>query len=71
MYYTCTNFKGFVLQSGTSAVVCAESKERAALALEVELEKLGLAQKIHPDNMIPLHDNEEEEKVEILFDGEL
>ena len=71
MYYTCTNFKGFVLQSGTSAVVCAESKERAAIALEVELEKLGLPQKIHPDNMIPLHDNEEEEKVEILFDGEL
>lgn len=71
MYYTCTNFKGFILQFGTSAVVCAESKERAAIALEIELEKLGLAQKIHPDNMIPLHDNEEEEKVEILFDGEL
>ena len=71
MYYTCTNFKGFVLQFGTSAVVCAESKERAAIALEIKLEKLGLAQKIHPDNMIPLHDNEEEEKVEILFDGEL
>jgi len=72
MIYTCTNFKGFVLQYGTSAVVSASSPEKAAEILSVKLSQLGLPQSIHPSNMIPVHENAAEGgKVEILFDGDM
>ena len=72
MIYTCTNFKGFVLQFGTSAVVSAPNQEKAAEILSVKLAQLGLPQSIHPSNMIPVHENAAEEgKVEILFDGDM
>lgn len=69
MIYTCVNFKGFILQYGTSAVVSAPSPEKAAEILSVKLAQLGLPQSIHPSNMIPFHENANSEGVEILFDG--
>ena len=69
MIYTCVNFKGFILQYGTSAVVSAPNPEKAAEILSVKLAQLGLPQSIHPSNMIPFHENANSEGVEILFDG--
>ncbi len=69
MIYTCVNFKGFILQYGTSAVVSAPNPEKAAEILSAKLAQLGLPQSIHPSNMIPFHENANSEGVEILFDG--
>ena len=71
MIYTCVNFKGFILQYGTSAVISAPSPEKAAEILSVKLAQLGLPQSIHPSNMIPVHENADSEGVEILFDGDM
>ena len=69
MIYTCVNFKGFILQYGTSAVISAPNPEKAAEILSAKLAQLGLPQSIHPSNMIPIHENANSEGVEILFDG--
>ena len=71
MIYTCVNFKGFILQYGTSAVVSAPNQEKAAEILSAKLAQLGLPQSIHPSNMIPIHENANSEGVEILFDGDM
>jgi len=71
MIYTCVNFKGFILQYGTSAVVSAPNPEKAAEILSAKLAQLGLPQSIHPSNMIPIHENANSEGVEILFDGDM
>lgn len=70
MIFTCTNFTGFILDYGTSAVVTASTAREASDILEKKLAEMGLAQRIHPDNMILVQETEEP-NAEILFDGQV
>ena len=64
--WTITDFEGHY-PVGTAAVVTAETVDMAIKLLESELSRIGLTQKIKPEQLIPMVTSSR--KVRILCDG--
>lgn len=65
--FTCNNFKGF-WPVGASAVVVADTESDAAKSLEKYLERMGLEQRVSPEQMVYLPTDQD--IVRILNDGD-
>jgi len=65
--FTNNKFNGYY-PVGSAAIIIASNKEEAAGRLSYQLNHMGLAQQINPDDMVEI--NIDSEKVIILCDGE-